>query len=555
MRSALPICSMAVLAAALAARALGPVDTWDQCQPRTVSYTTDILVHGGAHWVLPVEHASMPATKPPLYNWLAAPAVALCGFSSDPAHKFPSMAALCLCWLALVRLGRRIDPDSDGALGWTAAMMLPASYTFFKLGYLARPDMLLALWLALGWMAATALLARGDMGQPGPSGMGQLVGPCGTDAGTSQTRASSLRSLAHATPGTHATGRLSLQLAFWLCVALAALTKGAAALVLPVYALAGARWVAGSWRAAGSFGWWWGAPLAAAIFGAWVAAVDRIDHVHLVGTLWYRELYGQVVGLGAARDVHGPGEHLLRVAHLPFYFVVRFLPWSVPAILGIASLWYGRRAGRVGAASARAWPWLQGAAVFVVTLLGLFTLSAGKRADYIAGACPPAALLAAWWLLRSPHRPRGAAPRWLAPLAAAVAVAALAAHNAIQMGSPRPGFGDALAGFLQDAEPAIRPVPADLVFRNAGDTHVPSYLGYAGPLDARRARALVRARLGFWLVAGETQASGGAREWLGRAGPVGSGEPRLVERVRSAPTDGLDGTPGTLVLYGVGPPG
>ena len=149
---------MAALLWAVIGRVTGPSDTWDQRQPRTVSYTTDMLVNGGRHWILPVEAGRQPATKPPLYNWLAAPVVALAGFSSEVAHKFPSLAAICVCWLAMVRLGRWLDPAGGGSLGWVAGMMFVANYAVFKLGYLARPDMLLVMWLLGGWMSATAVL-------------------------------------------------------------------------------------------------------------------------------------------------------------------------------------------------------------------------------------------------------------------------------------------------------------------------------------------------------------------------------------------------------------
>ncbi|MEE9608696.1 MAG: hypothetical protein V3U03_13225, partial [Myxococcota bacterium] len=84
---ALVACSIAALVWAVAARVSGPSDLWDQTQPRTVSYTTDILVNGGSHWILPMEPGRRPATKPPLYNWMAAPAVKLLGFPSELGHK------------------------------------------------------------------------------------------------------------------------------------------------------------------------------------------------------------------------------------------------------------------------------------------------------------------------------------------------------------------------------------------------------------------------------------------------------------------------------------
>src|SRR5262245_54482471 len=104
---------MAALAALLVGRMLGPSDLWDQTQPRTVSYTTDMRIHGGSHWILPIERGEVPATKPPMYNWLAAPMVRWLGFNNEIAHRFPSIVAICLCWLIVVRLGNSIDREPN----------------------------------------------------------------------------------------------------------------------------------------------------------------------------------------------------------------------------------------------------------------------------------------------------------------------------------------------------------------------------------------------------------------------------------------------------------
>src|SRR6185503_81222 len=122
--------SFAVLVWALVARIAGPCDLWNQTQQRTISYTTDIIVHGigpegsWEHWILPVEAGAMPATKPPMYNWIAVPFVRLLGFSSEMAHKFPSIIALSACWLIIVRIGRTVDEGGDERLGWLAGLIL-----------------------------------------------------------------------------------------------------------------------------------------------------------------------------------------------------------------------------------------------------------------------------------------------------------------------------------------------------------------------------------------------------------------------------------------------
>ena len=96
------VLAVAALLCVLAARILGPSDAWDQTQQTTIAYTTDMLVNG--RWVVPADRNGKPATKPPLYNWMAAPAVAASGYSSELAHKLPSVIGLGLCFVAVVVL-------------------------------------------------------------------------------------------------------------------------------------------------------------------------------------------------------------------------------------------------------------------------------------------------------------------------------------------------------------------------------------------------------------------------------------------------------------------
>src|SRR5690606_4244122 len=160
----LAVIAIVMVVTMIFARWLGPSDLFDQTQPRTLSYTADIIANG--NWVLPIERGEVLATKPPLYNWLAAPFVTLAGPSSELAHKFPSVLSFLICWLLIVRLGREIDHDLRGTLGWVAGMAFALHYTMFKLAWLARPDMLLTMWLLIGWLSVTRLLmAPEDVGE------------------------------------------------------------------------------------------------------------------------------------------------------------------------------------------------------------------------------------------------------------------------------------------------------------------------------------------------------------------------------------------------------
>ena len=494
-------CSIIALVWLLVARMTGPSDAWDQAQPYTTSYTTDILVNG--RWVLPQRPGGYPATKPPLYNWLAAPAVRLMGFSAEAAHRAPSIVALCLCWLVTVGIGRRLE---DRWLGWTAGTCLAANYTIFKLGYLARPDMLLTLWLVLGWGAATAVLA--GLGKKAP-----------------------------------------LTLAFWCCVGLAALTKGPAALVLLVYALVAARVVGGRFRAAGALGWWWGLPLALAIFGAWVWGAWRVDPEYVRDELWGNQVVGRITGRGTVGSGLGPIGVLTTAPYMVLYYVGFFAPWSLCSVAAVVVLWRrvggSRRWRSLGPRGAVLW----GAAIFIFVNLAFYTLSASKRADYLAAAYVPGALLAAWWLSAAPPRLGRAAP-WLVP---ATVIAVLSIHTAVmrlEPNAPQRGFGDAINRFIADAETHLRAEPAPTAFWVVDSSHLQSYLGLTAKDDRASVERLIEAGRPFWLFAGAPDDPAQVVRELLRRTRSGA---TMTEACRSEYLTWNQHWPGKVTLYRVDP--
>ena len=469
-----------------AARSLGPGDLWDQTQPKTISYTTDIIAHGGSHWLLPVERGVMPATKPPLYNWLAVPFVKALGFHIEVAHKFPSVIALCLCWLIIVRLGRWLDRDGDQSVGWLAGLILVSNATIFKLGYLARPDMVLTLWLLLAWMIATHLYVQ--------------------HARRVENFSEPIR------------GQGWLAAAFWICIALAGMTKGPAAVVGVVYAIVAARIIGGSWRAMGLLHPWIGLPIVLLVNGAWVYAVWQINPHHLKDRLWGKELLGRVTGDGPEGNPnHG---WLKTLPYLVLYFLVRFIPWSLAAIAAIVGLW---QKSHPGERALRTWrsiggetgPWLCAAAIQVVLVIGLFSLSTGKRADYIASAFPPGALLAAWWLLRmKPHL--GLKAPWLAPAIAAVALTAMTIVNGMEIAAPVDRYNVRLQQFIDQSAQAISDDPLPVAFWWTGQTHLQAMLG-ASEMEGRDSvMRLLALNQPFWVVAGRRDQTLDFADWLPR---------------------------------------
>src|SRR5204862_5381359 len=121
-------------------------------------------------------------------------------------------------------------------------------------------------------------------------------------------------------------------------------------------------------------------------------------------------------------------------------------------------------------------------------VVGLFTLSTGKRADYIAGAFPAGAILAAWWMLRCGPKLAIRAP-WLAPAVASISMVAMIVVNRMELPPVlQRGFGEAIRQFANQATDrmAQEPLPGGLVFCWSGESHLQAMLG-SSQLDGQDA--------------------------------------------------------------------
>ncbi|MCP3905388.1 MAG: hypothetical protein GY715_17310 [Planctomycetes bacterium] len=454
--------SFAALVVATALRVAGPSDLWDDAQPRTIGYTTDIVVNG--RWILPVLDGAHPARKPPLYNWLAAPAVRVIGFSSELAHKLPSVLAMWLTWAGLAWcVGRLARTDDEAradavALAGLTSLLFVCNHLVFKLGYLARPDMVLSTLLLVGWWAATSIV---------------VSAPSPRDRARAAT--------------------------FWVCVGAAALAKGPAAGTLVLYALT-APLLLGAPRALRRFGWWWGIPLSAAMFGVWVWAAWRVDPEHVTRTLWYEEVWGRVTGLGPEGASEGPVALLTGAGDMVIYYLVRFAPWSLVTIPAAVALWRRGRGGSVLVSTVR------GAAVFVGVTIVAYTFSAGKRGDYVAGAIAPAALVASWWIVSITRRRPGL--RGLVVVVAAIAMAVFTDRQWRETSAPAPGIGDDIIAWTRDARSRIDASgDAPLVACWLWESPLPALLGHSGPLHDDPVAALAETGVPAWIVAGDEPGS------------------------------------------------
>ena len=439
--------TLLVMGVIFGSRWFGPSDLYDNDQPKTVAYTVDMVRHG--HWVLPVDMLGRPATKPPMYNWIGAPAVAA-DWHNEFALKLPSTLAAWVMLLAtwvvarsvamLVQkqgdIGGEVTNEGNVAFGVafaaTACIALLANYSVTKLIYTARPDMVLTGFLTVGLVAATAMLWNSKS----------------ADEKDAKPRAA-----------------WGVQLVLWLSVAGAALTKGPPALLLVIYVVLGGKLIAGRWPGVRRTGILWGLPLAMLLFGAWAygAYLDNAQHF-MDSFLGYETTERLTRG--------GPWKIVAELWKMPALFMARFFPWSIFALMGA---WHV-----VKTKPRRAWfsSATGPAMLWVLIVIVFFSLSGGKRADYLAPAYPAGAVLAAYWLMVEGPRLWKLRP-WQPAAAGLVFAVVLGVYECGFSPAAVDGYGDRAETFVHSVNKRTQNKP--IHFEQTGYTPIQSLLGYNQP--------------------------------------------------------------------------
>lgn len=140
-----------VLSAGL--RLTAPNDFFEGDQNKQVGYVMDLLHHD--HWATQFEVNGIIATKPPLYNWIAAGLCVLFSSTAPWVIKLPSLLA---GGLLLVLLYRLTAYFFDQRAAFFACLTFIASHHFSKLIWFARTDMLMTagVYLAIYVLIAVA---------------------------------------------------------------------------------------------------------------------------------------------------------------------------------------------------------------------------------------------------------------------------------------------------------------------------------------------------------------------------------------------------------------
>ncbi len=370
---------MAVLVL-LGGRVLGPADLYFKDQPKTISYTADVLLH--SRWALPRDVLHQPATKPPLYNWIGAAAVVVTRSWSPFVLKLPSLLGAIGAIGAVFLITRRLLRDSPLRLtvAATAAAICLCNATAADLAYRARPDMLQAAFMIAAFACAT--IAVWPVDRP--------------------------RRITRWAMG------------FWICVGAAALTKGPMAMLPAAYGLL-LPVVLGRPRDVLRLKPLIGLPIAVVPFAAWFFFAYRQDPDFVYDVLLKGEALGRIL-------TATPEGHVKQWWYGYVWWWGKAFVWSNTALVTAGVLLVLLATRRIRLDHPMVPPML-----YTLVVLAGISLSAGKRIDYVLPAMLGSAIVAAFGLVTAADWVARRLPALLATLAplARAGPAAMAALYAL----------------------------------------------------------------------------------------------------------------------------
>ena len=310
------------------------------------------------NWLLPRVRGVIYLNKPPLYFWTVAALAKPFGVVNDVTAPIASLLAALATLLAVMALGRRLW---DTRIGLAAAFVLATAPFFYFMSHQVFSDMMMTAWLA--WALYFLLTAR-LAALPLP----RLIG-------------------------------------FYLCVAFALATKGPAALLALLAALAVVL-IEDGWRRGLR---WLRLPV-----GFGILALASLPWL-LPYLLQTERSYVSGVVVGHYGDWYFRQKAGSRLESLQEN-LARFLPWTI--FLPAAFWWWWRDRD----------PRRRPLVVWMLVIAVAVSLSSEQRARYFLPVLPPLSLLIAELLARAPAESTGRGRRvLLASFACAALVATVAA--------------------------------------------------------------------------------------------------------------------------------
>jgi len=350
----------------LALHGLGAADIVGDDEAREAGIVQDVVA---GHWLLPRFNDQLLPDKPILYHWLAAAPCALAGFSETAVRLPSALAGAALVWWTTT-FGAALFGRTAGVV---AGILLATTPTFLDHARVARPDVLLALLLALALGAAFRWWRDG-------------------------ARRDAAWALAWVGAGVLAKGPVAPALSGATLVAFLAWQRQLRRLpgLLTVPGVAAALVLGLGWYAVALAGWG-----------------GRFVHEHLVG-----RYVGNVVGGLMVGKAYSQRSVLYHLLFYPKHLLVVALPWTPLVAVAVWQLW---RAGRVRDPRARF------LVCWALAPVVVFTPAQWKLRYYLLPSLPALACLAApvvTALLAAPLPKTGRVPRAVAALVVAALVVA-----------------------------------------------------------------------------------------------------------------------------------
>jgi 4-amino-4-deoxy-L-arabinose transferase-like glycosyltransferase len=308
----------------------GRTSLWDRDEPRYAGCTREMRTSGD--YIHPTFNAEPRYHKPILIYWLMLGATALGGDNAFGARLVSAIAGTATC-LLVWGLGRRMF---DRQVGRLAALVMITAPIIVVESKLATTDATLMFFLVACQFALWELGRRDS--------------------------------------------RLMVCV-FWVCLALATLTKGPVGPMLIALSALVSWWWGGPRAALRRLRWSWGVPIYALIIAPWYIAIGIISRGDFFRvSMGYHVLRRMTTGI----ETHGG---------FPGYYAVLtlgvFYPWAALLPAAILAAWSRRReAPRYGFALG----WLVGPWLFL-------ELVRTKIIHYFLPAYPAAALLVAWLIV------------------------------------------------------------------------------------------------------------------------------------------------------------
>jgi len=318
-------------------RLTAPYDIDDRDQAKQGLYVLDVVQ--GVSFFLPTEHGAKPATKPSLYTWAAAGVSLMRGDVTDFTIKLPAV----LCGFAVVivtfLLGETLFSKEVGLF---AGLVLILNYHFTNLSCTARTDMMLTLFISLALYFFLVAYRQG--------------------------------------------GQKSVyNILVFVAMGLGSITKGPVAFLVPVLAILTFLAFKRDLKRLRSMQLGWGMLIWMAIMLGWFIPAIIEGGQRFWETVIRDEMVNRVFAIGTRAGKTRPFYYL--VGH----FLGKFLPWSLVVPLALIRYGKSRNAEEKGR--------LLFPVVWFLTVLVFFSLSKGKRSDYILPLYPAASLIVAhFWV-------------------------------------------------------------------------------------------------------------------------------------------------------------